>query len=244
MNPFEHTAVIAFEVNNFCNLSWLHTQCPLHREMLSPFTAREPVTLPATLVHRCLEELGHCGWQGTVNFHQYNEPLLDPRLFEFIRRARATLPQATIELVTNGFGLNEQLIKELAEAGASSLHVSLYGSPADKAILTDRLVRGPYRLPIFLGRHELDDRAGIYDRAEVHSQRPCGAPLEFVTVTCRGEVGLCCFDWQRTATFGNLAEMSLGEALASEKAQETYRRLKAGDRFLDACKRCDRARGI
>jgi radical SAM protein with 4Fe4S-binding SPASM domain len=85
---------------------------------------------------------------------------------------------------------------------------------------------------------QLDDRLKIYDREAILDDNPCSAPLWAVAITCNGDVALCCYDWKRLTTFGNLNDKSLEEILSSDAVQETYKQLTTGNRFLDVCKRC------
>lgn len=68
-----------------------------------------------------------------------NEPLLDKRLPDWIRRARKALPQTTIGLFSNGAALTPRLAMALAEAGLDELCVSVHGfDPAvNRAVMGD-----------------------------------------------------------------------------------------------------------
>jgi hypothetical protein len=59
--------------------------------------------------------------------HLYNEPLADPALAQKIALIRSRLPKPKLHLNTNGDYLTAELLKDLVEAGLSSLAVSLYG---------------------------------------------------------------------------------------------------------------------
>lgn len=243
--PFEDTRSVAFELSNLCNLAWAHHLCPLNAQAVSPFAVRAPTILPADIVEDSITILAAHGWKGIVEFHQYNEPLMDPRLFVFVERARRILPDNPIEIVTNGYYLSVQLVYELKAQGVTKLHVSLYGSDEERKARAEWIESAiaPV-LPTALGWHRLDDRLGIYERPETGCRQPCGAPVRNIVVTCQGHVSLCCFDWKRTVTFGDLRHVLLDEILASREVRETTQRLSTGARPFDVCRRCNTAMGV
>lgn len=237
LHPFENTEAIAFELSNICPLAWRHAACPLH-------IAQEPKILPTQVVFNCLDTLRKYEWKGVVSFHQYNEPMIDPRLMGLISIVRIELGDVPIELETSGFYLSREIAEDLADYHNITLHVSLYGTEEEKQRRAERLQREV--APIVetkLGWHGFDDRLSIYQMPQSNNGRPCKEPLCYLTVTCDAKVGLCCFDWKRTATFGDLREQFLDDILWGERLQRVYAELSRGERTLDVCLRCPRARG-
>ena len=238
-NFLEHTLSVSLELSNLCQYAWFHEKCPLHREMESPFVVREPEILPASIVYRVLDTLARYSYGNTITFHQYSEPLLDPRLFEFIRYARRSCPESEIVILTNGHYLTAVLASELLEAGVSQIIITLYGTQSECERKREWVVRElPGDACQYAVRLELDDRLTIYDREPTGSNVPCGAPLGHLGITRRAEVSLCCYDWRREHNFGSLYDQSLEDILGSQSVQETYERLCRGDRFLGICQRC------
>ena len=247
-NPFEHTGDVAIELSNLCQYAWLHKKCPLHLQAASPFRVKEPVVLPARIVYSIIDILGRHDYDQKLSFHQYNEPLMDPRLFLFLEYAKKHCPGAGVEIVTNGHYLDLTLAKELEAAGVQILLVTLYGNEEDRAAMKARITAYKQQLSIHVRSlthpwpDQLNDRLTVYSHPRHGDELCCTAPLGCVTITRDAEVALCCIDWRREHTFGNLYEGSLEEILASDDVQETYRRLSRGDRFLDICQRCATAR--
>jgi MoaA/NifB/PqqE/SkfB family radical SAM enzyme len=242
---FAKTHCVALELSNICQYAWLHKECPVHLEMASPFRVKRPRHLPGSIVRHVLDVLGEHGYASEINFHQYNEPLIDPRLFEFIRYARARCPDAKIVLVSNGGYLSRQLAEELREAGLSGIWVTPYGSQEDKAAVRDWITNEIE--PVFPGmanyfRWRLDDRLCIYDRDEQVDRGNCYAPYSTIVITRDAEWALCCRDWKRTVTFGSLREQHFEDLLRSPEARQVYEALSHGDRsVLDVCRRCKSA---
>lgn len=228
MNPFEFTTGVAIELSNLCQYSWLHKKCPLHLEMASTWRVREPKIISMETVYGVLKTLGKYGYGGKIYFNQYNEPLIDPRLFLFIGKAKDCCPESQVIIETNGHYLTRGLAQELMEAGVNHIVVTLYGDVEAR----------DWPGVTYMDRGGLDDRLKIYAAPYVDRNVPCRAPLGQVVITRDAEVGLCCMDWKYRHTFGSLTDGTLEEILFSSRVRETYNRLSVGDRFLDICRRC------
>jgi len=226
-NPLAFTYRICFELSNLCNYADIHRKCPLN-------LAGEPETLETSIVFDSLDFLAKYNFQGRISFNNYNEPLIDPRLFIFIKYARSVCPNSNIYICTNGFYLTQTLANELVAAGISSIHVSGYFQRE-----MDRLSKIHLDIPYEVQAMRLDDTLKAYQRAETDSKKPCFAPLSEIIITSDAQMTLCCLDWQRRYSFGNLREHTLEEIITKKGVQKVYQRLSRGDRVLDICKRCD-----
>lgn len=226
-----YTHDVNLELSNLCNYSAFHKQCPLHG------MEEHHRILPGRLVREVMAFLGRQGFDSYLWFHTYNEPLMDPRLLQFMNEAREACPQAKLSLCSNGFYLNQGLLDELVEAGLAILYLSSY-SDAEYA----RHLKLQAPVPVVVTRIHLDDRISIYDRQPLGCRKPCHAPLNQIVVTAAGDVSLCCLDWKREHLFGNLLREPLEHILQSPKLWEIYSRLSRGDRFLPICSRCDWSR--
>jgi len=238
MNPFEHTESVAFELSNWCSHAWLHEKCPLHLEA-TPGMIRAPVTLPSGIVLGVLEELGTADYAGEIGFHQYNEPLQDPRLFWLLDRLCLICPLAQPYIVTNGANLTMDLCLELRDLNVSRVVVSAYGDVMHKRMA---LLEGTFGDWITWSGAPMDDRLLVYDVPQEPPLEPCYAPLRQVVITRDGKVGLCCYDWQRQHTFGDLRDRTLGEILLSPQVRRLYDQLSTGRREENLCKQCGRSR--
>lgn len=170
----------------------------------------EPVVLPTEVIERTLQELSEMDFQGEICWHRYNEPLIDERLPMLIGMARRIFPTNKIRVLTNGHLLNDQM-RELFDRYNVSVLVSKPGL--------------------------LDDRLTLYGNEVLEQGRPCWG-MEELTITCHGDVGMCCMDWKNMQTFGSLKEKSLREVMADERYKEARKNLRAGQRVLEPCMRC------
>jgi hypothetical protein len=223
------TRRVTFELGNRCNYAWCHYRCPLH------MCQATPVTLPQRVVLDVLEWLHDEGWEGMLSWHNYSEPLIDPRLFALLDLAGRLLPTCYVYLLTNGYMLTQTLLTELADAGVDRLWVSAYtGAEYDR--LTALEPGGvDYKV---MRRRQLDHRLELYDREPHGQKRPCWDVLGNVLIRCDKTVALCCNDWRNDHPLGSLETASLADVLADPKVRELHARLAAGDRDLPLCQRC------
>lgn len=218
---------VSFELSNLCNYSNIHKKCPTS-------CYKEKVILPSSVVYKVIDELATVNFDGVIAFHRYNEPLIDPRLFDFIEFANKKLPNAKILILTNGFYLTQELLDELNNYNIWCIAVSSYSLKEH-----GRLIKLKTDIPYYVFFSLLDDRECIYDRGEKHCNKPCTAPLSDINIACTGVVNLCCLDWQNRFNFGSLHDLSLTEIINSEKFIKTCENLRNSKRVLAICKRCD-----
>lgn len=221
-----NTKRVSIELSNLCNYSNIHKKCPLSH-------IREPVILPAKIVRDVIDTLAGQDFKGTIAFHTYNEPMNDPRLFSFIEYARKACPESHIYICTNGYYFSEVLAEEMVEAGVSEVHISAYSQSEYKRLSSIKM-----RVPCTVEFMKLDERLNLYDREESDISGPCFAPLNEVIISREGSVSLCCLDWKRECTFGDLHEQSFKDVLKSGELHAVYERLSRGERFLHICKKC------
>ena len=247
MGLLDRTHWVQFELSNMCNLAWWHEKCPMHAEMASPYRFKDPRHLPAEIVYHVLDTLAEMDYKSAVYFNHYNEATVDPRLIEFIRYARKILPTNIIEFTTNGVFLSKQLAIEMRDAGLTGLHVTLYGSQADRNATQKRIQRDI--VPVFgpdttgILTWGLDERLCGYEHEYYEeSQGNCYAPFSAIVITRDAEWALCCRDWKRTVTFGSLKENTFEELLNMPEPHEAFKQLSTGHReIFDVCMRCKSA---
>ena len=228
--PFDKTKRIAIELSNICNYATLHKRCPLNQ-------VKEYKILPEKIVYHVLETGKKYDFRGYIAFDIYNEPGIDPRLMMFIKKTREMLPKAKILLQTNGFYFDQTLAEEFEKNGVDIIRISAY-TPEEG----ERLSKIKLKIPIIVTPIVLDNRLERYSLPEVECNKPCYAPLNELIITYEGRISLCCKEWRRQYTFGDLNKQSLEEVLKSKEIRQVYDRLSKGDRFLDVCRRCTESR--
>lgn len=104
--------------------------CPLSGE-----ENREITLMTEELFSKILDEITE-NQVSQVSFGLHGEPTMHPSLVDWIRRTRRNLPKAKINMLTNGFIIEEsqncEPINELFEAGCSGIVLDLYGKKIDE----------------------------------------------------------------------------------------------------------------
>jgi hypothetical protein len=201
------TQFLIFEACTQCNLARRHGMCPTldHRRYASlphdqPLSDEQIVEV-ATRMYR------EFGFQGLIGWHYYNEPLVaGKRVAALMRRIRENVPESRFVLWTNG-----------TVAPADPEDLKLF----EKAFVTDysRLGDRPRQLPLL--QSKINDVQVIPVRFDQRRQggvradnARCLRPFTEFIVDYYGNVHLCCYDWQGSATVGNLRTESLDQVVA------------------------------
>jgi radical SAM superfamily enzyme YgiQ (UPF0313 family) len=131
MNPREALATLAYpravmiQTTSRCNSACVMCPQPLIRREL-PQGDMDNATFAALLA-----EIAAFPGLRRVMLYLMNEPLLDPKIVERVRAARAALPQAELYLVSNGAALTDELSERLLDAGLTWMGFSLHAARAE-----------------------------------------------------------------------------------------------------------------
>jgi len=137
---------IELETSRFCNrrCEW----CPNG----SHDYRRDQELMAWQLFCKILNDLKTVGYHGWLAFHNYNEPLANPRLQTEIIEARALLPQCLLSLFSNGDYLDVKRVEELSRHGIRYLRITLYPARAGETFNKDESI---FRIESWLGAKRL-----------------------------------------------------------------------------------------
>lgn len=225
---FENISEVAIMLSNLCNYASIHKLCPANYE-------KEKKIMPSKVVYKILDELADNNFDGTICFHIYNEPLIDPRLFSFIQYAKQHIAGCKVLIYSNGWYLNEQMVVELEDIGVDILVVTGYG---EREYI--RLIELPVRIPYTVLFGNLDHRLDIYENRETAVlSTPCKFFFSQVAIYVDGEIGICCLDHRHAYGLGNVCSRSLKSLLDSENMIYIQKQLLSGNRgMFSCCKNC------
>lgn len=212
---------VAIMLSNLCNYAILHPQCPANH-------VKKKEIMPGGKVYQILDELADDGYEGSICFHIYNEPTIDPRLFIFIQYAKKRMPDCKIRVYSNGYYLNQMMIEEFHDIGADIFTTTGYGVDEYERLI-DLNVKYPFS--VVWGR--LDERLDWYkeENAEQGLMNPrCYTFLNQVCIYSNGEIGTCCLDYETPYKLGNIFEMSLKEILGRRELVAFQDELISGNR--------------
>ncbi len=202
-------------------------------------------------------QLGVLDYQGILVYSGFNEPMLNKQIFENISQSRKYLPNAKIELITNGDVLNKNRVIKLFEAGLSTLLISVYDGPEDmikfekmckdaKLEKSQYVIRKRYLPPEKNFGITMSNRSGLMRNAKHSvkpllepSKSPCNYPSYTFFVDYNGDVLMCSHDWGKKNILGNLNNNTILDIWLSENAKKSRKNLYKADRNFEPCNVCD-----
>jgi len=185
-----------------------------------------------------LDELDSLNFDGRIHPYLNGEPLLDKRLFDMIVLVRKRFPQNIIYISTNGDLLTRDVVARLFEEGLSELLIMDYDD-------SGKFERYKYdkRIDVMTRNEGICwyNRAGQVDVDCPNPRDLCEWMFQKIYINYRGDVILCCSDFNSTVVHGNIMESNLMDIWLSPQ-YKTYRIahfLKSGD-TLALCDKCNR----
>ena len=209
------------------------------------------------LIIKLSKELSIYQYSGIFLFSGFVEPMLDVNIYKLVSIVRMNLPEAKIEMVTNGDVLNIERIKKLFKSGLSTLLISIYDGKKEAEEMEQLLKKSGASNDQYKIRHRylpesesfgitLSNRSGMMDNAEYvipslkePMKKPCYYPHYTFFMDYTGEVLVCSHDWGKKLVVGNLKNEDFIDIWNSQKFNLARERLYAGDRNFSPCDKCD-----
>jgi len=184
--------------------------------------------MPDTIFDKILNDLKSVDYKGAIHLYLMGEPLFDKNIVEKIGKTRLTFPGNTIFISTNGDCLSENLIKAMFDAGITWIGVSHYDDKNKYLLkLTDKYLNVVHTT---LG----DLRMTFYNRAGhspgiacIDAKPMCNWVFNKAYINYKGDVILCCSDYDYEIVFGNIIDTAFGDIYNNDhyndyrKAHET-----------------------
>jgi len=244
-------SVVEISESGTCNRSC--SFCPRS----DPSYPDEKKFIPKKLIQKIGNELNQVNYKGIVLFSGFVEPLLDKKIFNHIQLLREKLPDARIELVTNGDPLDATRLKMLFGSGLSTILISVYDGKERANYFQNLCEEVGLRKEQFVIRHRylpekqhfgitLSNRAGMLKNAEYPIperakalESPCYYPHYTFFFDYLGDVLLCPHDWGKKRIAGNLFNESFWEIWTGRVFSQWRKKLGTGDRNFTPCSVCD-----
>jgi radical SAM protein with 4Fe4S-binding SPASM domain len=206
---------------------------------------------------KIFKELADLKFKGMIIYSGYVEPLLDKKIYDSIAEARKFLPEAQIELITNGDVLNTERSKKLFLSGLSTLLISVYDGPKEeenfhKLCKDLKLREDQYVIRNrYLPQNEnfglnLSNRSGNLKNAEFvikpldkSLSSKCNYPAYTFFIDYNGDVQMCSHDWGKEYVIGNVKNEQIINIWNNKKYQIARKKLLKADRDFNPCKKCD-----
>ncbi len=209
------------------------------------------------LIIKLSKELSIYEYSGIFLFSGFVEPMLDVNIYKLVSIVRRNLPEAKIEMVTNGDVLNIERIKKLFKSGLSTLLISIYDGKREADGMEQLMKKSGANEDQYKIRHRylpesesfgitLSNRAGMMDNAEYvipslkePMKKPCYYPHHTFFMDYTGEVLICSHDWGKKLVVGNLKNESFIDIWCNQKFSLARKNLIKANRNFSPCDKCD-----
>ena len=197
-------------------------------------------------------------YSGRISWSGYSEPTMHQDIFKLIKLTKKHLPNCTLDIVSNGDFLDDQVIQKLYDSGLDHLRVSIYTN--DKTTQKFKKIREDLKISpeIFFIRERnkgrknefglnLNNRAGAVNLKKIGInreetfpiKRKCNYPLFKIFVNYNGDYQICSNDWNKKKIIGNAKKQKINDVWFSNEFSIIRKNLMKENRNIDPCKTCD-----
>jgi 2-deoxy-scyllo-inosamine dehydrogenase (SAM-dependent) len=226
----------SLEISNECNRKCSYCPVSTHpqpKELMSEET-----------LMLSLKRLQEINWSSAVGYCRYNEPCMDDRLVEIVRKTKQMLPKALPVLYTNGDYLTLSLAKDLIDAGMVRINISDHSLKRnawhDKVEQIKKAYPEHVQVWNISTEGELSNRGGLVkiSKDRFRTTATCSCPEGCLNIGYKGDVYLCGDDYFRTKVFGNLRDKSIPQIWNDPEFAAVRKELREGIVRYNLCKRC------
>lgn len=225
--------------NNDCSF------CPVNRND----DTRPYKKMSQELFEKIIDELAAMDYSGYISLFSNNEPLIDVRIYDFIRYARNKLPKAIHCLYTNGMLLDEDKYLELTKY----LDYLVIDNYNDELKLDDNIqsIVDKYeneetncKVSVLVRKKTqvLLNRGGVAPNRDHNDQFVSACVFPFMQLIIRpdGKISRCCQDALAKTTLGDVNTSSIQEVWEGKEYQEFRKNMYTEGRCsVDFCRNCD-----
>lgn len=111
---------VFFEVRTRCNGHCAFCAASVESD------GRPDLSMPWEMHDKVVRELAAIGFAGRIAYHNNSEPLIFKELPRFVAHAKATLPTAQVQILSNGRALTIEKADALIRAGIDELTINYY----------------------------------------------------------------------------------------------------------------------
>ena len=198
-----------------------------------------------TLFRKIIDDLAKVNWKGEIAPNFYGEPMLDPRLLDFVAYAHDQLPDSRIVLFTNGDFLSIEFYKKLVQKGVGRFVITHHppdhptAIEAIKQVLRYREEFGDDHVEMKYSKlTKIIQWRGMGVGEPINDDYCRSTALNKIGVHWDGEVIFCCNDYYVTTKFGNAKNERLIDIWRKPYYQKVRNGIKKGQFILQTCKDC------
>jgi MoaA/NifB/PqqE/SkfB family radical SAM enzyme len=234
---------VEVETHNRCNGAC--TFCPVNTND----DPRPYAKMTTELYEKIINELHDIDYSGILCLFCNNEPFIDTRLEAFAKKARELLPNAHIEIFTNGTVLTLErfidIIPYLDLLAIDNYSDKLKWHEPVKVIRKYLRQHPEYRKKVSIRmRREsaiMSTRGGQAPNNKKKKTLPvsCLFPFYYMAIRPDGKVSLCCNDALGKYTLGDVSVQSLKDVWYGDAYSGVRTEIKKGRDTMDVCLYCD-----
>ena len=196
-----------------------------------------------------INQLCEIDYNGRVALMLSNEPLLDDRLEEMIKYAKAKSQRLFLDITTNGRVLTVEKVDHLFRLGLDNININDYRG--DRDLYPEKW--SPYIEPIFKAygnnpkvnfvRRRMDEvlpnyAGNIPQDFNKEDYGFCNYPFRKLTIAYNGDILLCCDDFMYDTCFGNVMNDNLIDCWNNRELNRIRQELINNNR-VGICERCN-----
>lgn len=192
---------------------------------------------------KIMDDLKKANFRGRISPYDMNEPTLDKRLQDWIRRTREMFPDNVIYIGSNGIAIDQDYVRNLFKCGLSQILITCYDEfvyEKFKGMEDDKQVR---LWPVFdkdLNKIFMNRGGNVKVGVDCLVQRPCEKGVQQTMINYLGDMVLCCSDYYYTTVAGNVMDEDVVRLFNCKKFKRIRERLAAGDRkSIPLCSKCN-----
>ena len=231
---YDYPSVIFLETSTACN-----RRCPYCPQSILP-TKQEYIS--QEVIDAFIAALNSINFDGSVDFHFFNEPLLDDVLPYIVKDVQDACPKVKYTLHTNADKLNIHNTKLLIDSGISKFIVSRhapYSAEWDARVFSIKK-SFPRQIKIVKFRPWLNRGGLIKELPEtnlMHRTNIC-EEVKRVHITVNGDIVLCCQDYKKEYIMGNITKSVFRDIWFSPHYTNIRSQVRKGNFELPICKAC------
>jgi len=231
------------EISAHCNRRCSY--CP------NSFSANPVQFISDEVLDAFLKRINEIGYPGAVDFIFFNEPLLHPGIVEIVKKVKLAAPMCRPVVSTNGDMLTLRLVDDLVDYGVEKVF-AMHHRPHKpdwtanvlslqkiwpKVIEVSDITRleCEYGLYDYGGRVEV---ARVREKNRIRGRVACDMHESCGQIDINGDWLLCCVDYSRSKSFGNIKERGLLEIWDNPEFKNIRRNLRDGKPLLEICSTC------
>lgn len=119
---------VFFEVRTRCNGHCAFCAASVEND------TRPDLVMPPAMHEKVLRELAQVGFAGRIAYHNNSDPLIFKELPAFVARAKAIVPRASVQILSNGRALTLEKADALIRAGIDELSINYYNDDLTVAL--------------------------------------------------------------------------------------------------------------